>query len=199
MWGKVPTYPGYISCPAFAIGGDSSLRNCRTSVLSISNIIVLASWIQEWSKELPLLSANAMLIQPTPLAHHERNVRVYCSKFSSCCSISFTLKWGFFKPQNGSSSVRQFITFWPALEVDNSQCNGGPSPTTASSTIITVAAGSQVKAIWRHTLTSGSDDVVDPSHKVRVSHYPLNWQITDGAIFQGFSHGIHEESHRFDD
>jgi hypothetical protein len=124
-----------------------------------------------------------MLTEPTLLAHHGRNIRIYCSKFSSCCSISLTLKWGFFGPQDRSSSACEFITFWPALEADNSQCNGGPNSTTASSTVITVAAGSQVKAIWRHTLTSGSNDVVDPSHKVRVNHYPLNWQITDGAIF----------------
>lgn len=45
-------------------------------------------------------------------------------------------------------------------------CNGGPNPTTATSKVINVAAGSTVQATWRHTLTSGSDDVVDPSHKV---------------------------------
>ncbi|CAJ2508906.1 Uu.00g139320.m01.CDS01 [Anthostomella pinea] len=43
-------------------------------------------------------------------------------------------------------------------------CNGGPNPTTASSDIIDVTAGTTVNAIWRHTLTSGSDDVMDPSH-----------------------------------
>jgi hypothetical protein len=44
-------------------------------------------------------------------------------------------------------------------------CNGGPNPTTPSSEIITVTAGTTVKAIWRHTLTSGSGDVMDASHK----------------------------------
>ncbi|KAG7293791.1 hypothetical protein NEMBOFW57_003848 [Staphylotrichum longicolle] len=44
-------------------------------------------------------------------------------------------------------------------------CNGGPNPTTPSSDVITVTAGTTVKAIWRHTLTSGSNDVMDASHK----------------------------------
>jgi cellulase len=43
-------------------------------------------------------------------------------------------------------------------------CNGGPNPTTPSSNVITVTAGTTVRAIWRHTLTSGSDDVMDASH-----------------------------------
>ncbi|KAI1363157.1 glycosyl hydrolase family 61-domain-containing protein [Xylaria arbuscula] len=43
-------------------------------------------------------------------------------------------------------------------------CNGGPNPTTPSDKIIDVKAGSTVNAIWRHTLTSGANDVMDPSH-----------------------------------
>ncbi|KAI0196431.1 glycosyl hydrolase family 61-domain-containing protein [Astrocystis sublimbata] len=43
-------------------------------------------------------------------------------------------------------------------------CNGGPNPTTPSNKIIDIKAGSTVNAIWRHTLTSGPDDVMDPSH-----------------------------------
>ncbi|KAI0194324.1 glycosyl hydrolase family 61-domain-containing protein [Xylaria flabelliformis] len=43
-------------------------------------------------------------------------------------------------------------------------CNGGPNPTTPSDKIIDVKAGSTVNAIWRHTLTSGADDVMDASH-----------------------------------
>jgi Auxiliary Activity family 9 (formerly GH61) len=43
-------------------------------------------------------------------------------------------------------------------------CNGGPNPTTPSSNIINVQAGTTVAAIWRHTLTSGANDVMDPSH-----------------------------------
>ncbi|KAI0554887.1 glycosyl hydrolase family 61-domain-containing protein [Xylaria curta] len=43
-------------------------------------------------------------------------------------------------------------------------CNGGPNPTTPSDKIIDVKAGSTVNAIWRHTLTSGANDVMDASH-----------------------------------
>ncbi|KAI0024208.1 glycoside hydrolase family 61 protein [Xylariomycetidae sp. FL0641] len=49
-------------------------------------------------------------------------------------------------------------------------CNGGSNPTTPSSKIIQVKAGSDVKAIWRKTLDTktaraGTDDVIDSSHK----------------------------------
>lgn len=44
-------------------------------------------------------------------------------------------------------------------------CNGGPNPTTPSDKKITVAAGSTAKLTWRHTLTSGPNDVIDSSHK----------------------------------
>jgi len=50
-------------------------------------------------------------------------------------------------------------------------CNGGSNPTTASSSIITVAAGSTAKLTWRHTLTSGSNDVIDASHHGPVMAY----------------------------
>ncbi|KAI1636143.1 lytic polysaccharide monooxygenase [Biscogniauxia mediterranea] len=43
-------------------------------------------------------------------------------------------------------------------------CNGGPNPTTPSADIMDVTGGSPVNAIWRHTLTSGADDVMDASH-----------------------------------
>ncbi|KAF7554490.1 hypothetical protein G7046_g6801 [Stylonectria norvegica] len=43
-------------------------------------------------------------------------------------------------------------------------CNGDPNPTTPSDKIIKVTAGSTVNAIWRHTLQSGPDDVMDASH-----------------------------------
>ncbi|KAI5863712.1 carbohydrate-binding module family 1 protein [Durotheca rogersii] len=43
-------------------------------------------------------------------------------------------------------------------------CNGGPNPTMPSDKIIEVKAGSTVNAIWRHTLTSGPNDVMDASH-----------------------------------
>jgi len=50
-------------------------------------------------------------------------------------------------------------------------CNGGPNPTTATSKVINVAAGSTVQATWRHTLTSGADDIIDASHKGPVMAY----------------------------
>jgi hypothetical protein len=44
-------------------------------------------------------------------------------------------------------------------------CNGPPNPTTPTDKTITVTAGSQVTAIWRHTLTSGPNNIMDASHK----------------------------------
>ncbi|KAI1145064.1 glycosyl hydrolase family 61-domain-containing protein [Nemania diffusa] len=43
-------------------------------------------------------------------------------------------------------------------------CNGGPNPTTPSDKIIEVKAGATVNAVWRHTLTSGANDVMEASH-----------------------------------
>jgi hypothetical protein len=43
-------------------------------------------------------------------------------------------------------------------------CNGPPNPTLPTDQIIPVTAGSTVTAIWRHTLESGPDDVMDASH-----------------------------------
>jgi len=61
----------------------------------------------------------------------------------------------------------------PITDVTSSNiaCNGGPNPTTPSSQVFDVAAGSTVKAIWRHTQTSGSNDVIDPSHHGPVMAY----------------------------
>ncbi|KDQ08553.1 glycoside hydrolase family 61 protein [Botryobasidium botryosum FD-172 SS1] len=51
-------------------------------------------------------------------------------------------------------------------------CNGGPNPlNTVSKNACTVAAGSQVSVRWAHTLTSGSNDVIDASHKGPVMFY----------------------------
>ncbi|KAH6659210.1 glycosyl hydrolase family 61-domain-containing protein [Truncatella angustata] len=50
------------------------------------------------------------------------------------------------------------------VTTDALACNGGPNPTTPSDKIIDVTAGSTVTATWRHTLTSGADDVMDASH-----------------------------------
>jgi len=51
-------------------------------------------------------------------------------------------------------------------------CNGGSSqPTTPSSDVVDVKAGDVVQAIWRHTLTSDSTDVIDASHKGPLMAY----------------------------
>jgi len=66
-------------------------------------------------------------------------------------------------------------------------CNGGPNPTTATSNVINVAAGSTVQATWRHTLTSGSNDVVDPSHKGPVIAYLK--KVSDATTDVGYGSG----------
>ncbi|TVY93875.1 putative endo-beta-1,4-glucanase D, partial [Lachnellula willkommii] len=70
---------------------------------------------------------------------------------------------------------------------DNIVCNGGPNPTTASSTVIDVAAGSSVSARWRHTQTSGSDDVIDASHKGPVMAYLK--KVSDATSDTGIGDG----------
>ena len=67
-------------------------------------------------------------------------------------------------------------------------CNGGPNPTTASDKIITVTAGTTVKAIWRHTLTSDSTDVMDSSHKGPTLAYlkKVDNALTDTGIGGGW-------------
>ncbi|KAK3319892.1 glycosyl hydrolase family 61-domain-containing protein [Cercophora scortea] len=67
-------------------------------------------------------------------------------------------------------------------------CNGGPNPTTPSANIITVTAGSTVKAVWRHTLTSGADDVIDASHKGPTLAYlkKVDNALTDTGIGGGW-------------
>jgi len=39
---------------------------------------------------------------------------------------------------------------------NNMACNGAPNPTTPSDKIIPVKAGTNVSAVWRHTLECGS-------------------------------------------
>ncbi|KAK3689888.1 glycosyl hydrolase family 61-domain-containing protein [Podospora appendiculata] len=67
-------------------------------------------------------------------------------------------------------------------------CNGGPNPTTPSANIITVTAGSTVKAVWRHTLTSGADDIIDASHKGPTLAYlkKVDNALTDTGIGGGW-------------
>ncbi|KAF2009342.1 lytic polysaccharide monooxygenase [Aaosphaeria arxii CBS 175.79] len=61
----------------------------------------------------------------------------------------------------------------PITEVTSNDivCNGGPNPTKSTSTVINVQAGSTAKLTWRHTLTSGPNDVIDASHKGPVMAY----------------------------
>ncbi|KAK4447929.1 family 61 glycosyl hydrolase [Podospora aff. communis PSN243] len=54
---------------------------------------------------------------------------------------------------------------------NNMACNGPPNPTMPSDKIISVTAGTNVSAIWRHTLQSGPNDVMDPGHKGPVMAY----------------------------
>lgn len=67
-------------------------------------------------------------------------------------------------------------------------CNGPPNPTTPSDNIINVTAGSQVQAIWRHTLTSGPDDVMDASHLGPTIAYlkKVDDALTDTGIGNGW-------------
>ncbi|KAF7516108.1 hypothetical protein G7054_g14289 [Neopestalotiopsis clavispora] len=71
---------------------------------------------------------------------------------------------------------------------DDLACNGGPNPTTPSSDVIDVAAGSTVTAVWRHTLTSGADDVMDASHLGPTMAYlkKVDDATTDSGIGDGW-------------
>ena len=66
-------------------------------------------------------------------------------------------------------------------------CNGGPNPTTPSSTVIDVTAGSTVEVYWRHTLDSDSTDVIDASHKGPVMAYMK--KVTDATADTGVGDG----------
>ncbi|KAK3376705.1 glycoside hydrolase family 61 protein, partial [Lasiosphaeria ovina] len=67
-------------------------------------------------------------------------------------------------------------------------CNGGPNPTTPSKDIITVTAGTTVKAVWRHTLTADATNVMDPSHKGPTLAYlkKVDNALTDSGIGGGW-------------
>jgi len=66
-------------------------------------------------------------------------------------------------------------------------CNGGPNPTTASNVVIDVEAGGTVTAVWRHTQTSGPNDVIDSSHKGPVMAYMK--KVTDPLTDPGYGSG----------
>lgn len=67
-------------------------------------------------------------------------------------------------------------------------CNGDPNPTTPTSKIIKVTGGSTVTAIWRHTLSSGPDDVMDASHVGPTMAYlkKVDNAATDSGIGNGW-------------
>jgi Auxiliary Activity family 9 (formerly GH61) len=89
-----------------------------------------------------------------------------------------------------SKAIRDPTYDGPITDVTSNDlaCNGGPNPTTPSADIITVTAGTTVKAIWRHTLTSGSDDVMDASHKGPTIAYlkKVDNSLTDTGIGGGW-------------
>ncbi|KAI1815117.1 carbohydrate-binding module family 1 protein [Poronia punctata] len=66
-------------------------------------------------------------------------------------------------------------------------CNGGPNPTTPSDKIINVQAGSTVNAIWRHTLTSGPEDVMESSHLGPTLAYMK--KVSDATTDPGYGGG----------
>lgn len=72
-------------------------------------------------------------------------------------------------------------------------CNGGPNPTTATSTVIPVHAGSTIQVFWRHTLTSPSSDVIDASHKGPLMAYMK--KVTDAKTDTGIGAGWFKISH----
>lgn len=75
-------------------------------------------------------------------------------------------------------------------------CNGGPNPTLSTKEMITVTAGTTVKAVWRHTLTSGASNVMDPSHKGPTLAYlkKVDNALTDKGIGGGWFK-IQEQGH----
>ncbi|KAK4191070.1 family 61 glycosyl hydrolase [Podospora australis] len=70
---------------------------------------------------------------------------------------------------------------------NNLACNGPPNPTTPSDKIITVTAGTNVSAVWRHTLQSGPNDVMDPGHWGPVMAYLK--KVTDAKTDKGVGDG----------
>lgn len=66
-------------------------------------------------------------------------------------------------------------------------CNGDPNPTKSTDKVITVTAGSTVTAVWRHTLTSGPEDVMDASHKGPTLAYMK--KVTDAKTDPGTGAG----------
>ncbi|KAI0165282.1 lytic polysaccharide monooxygenase [Hypoxylon sp. FL1284] len=72
-------------------------------------------------------------------------------------------------------------------------CNGGPNPTTPSDKIIDVKAGSTVTAVWRHTLTSGPNDVMESSHLGPTLAYLK--KVDDATSDKGYGDGWFKIQH----
>ncbi|KAI8965341.1 lytic polysaccharide monooxygenase [Daldinia sp. FL1419] len=97
-----------------------------------------------------------------------------------------------------SHAIRTPTYDGPQTDVNNNNmaCNGPPNPTTPSDKIIDVKAGDTVGAIWRHTLQSGANDVMDPGHKGPVMAYLK--KVSDATKDSGVGDGwfkIQEEGY----
>lgn len=90
-----------------------------------------------------------------------------------------------------SDGVRTVSYDGPIQDVTSNSlaCNGAPNDTPLSTnTILNVTAGSTVQAVWRHTLTSGSNDVMDASHKGPTLAYlkKVDNALTDTGVGGGW-------------
>lgn len=72
-------------------------------------------------------------------------------------------------------------------------CNSKANGLQSTSTVITVQAGSSATLTWRHTLTSGSNDVIDASHKGPVMAYlkKVSDAKTDTGVGSGWFKVLH--------
>ena len=75
-------------------------------------------------------------------------------------------------------------------------CNGASNSVMSTDKIINVEAGSTVKAVWRHTLQSGANDVMDASHKGPTIAYlkKVDNALTDSGVGGGWFK-IQEDGH----
>lgn len=75
-------------------------------------------------------------------------------------------------------------------------CNGASNSVMSTDKIINVEAGSTVKAVWRHTLQSGPNDVMDASHKGPTIAYlkKVDNALTDSGLGGGWFK-IQEDGH----
>ncbi|KAJ9156096.1 Glycosyl hydrolase family 61-domain-containing protein [Pleurostoma richardsiae] len=93
------------------------------------------------------------------------------------------------KTYDVSYAIRTPTYDGPITDVNSNSlaCNGPPNPTSPSDKIIQVKAGSDITAIWRHTLTSGANDVMDPSHKGPTMAYMK--KVSDAIHDNGVGNG----------